>query len=602
MPQATKHVQTAWEEVLSHIGPDGRVSRKIALQAFTLAFGPLPGVERPHGPAGIIRDGTGALHWVTSHWSELTPAQRVAINRYLVRHSARRVSIASAAVGDREDGILSLALSQQIYQNMVATSRQEIRQKLGRDIASEPILVFNTTEVFPEGKSALAYASSYESADPSAPLRQCSIWINPSLQHSSLRIQQETIPHEVFHCFQDSLFPNAGALANAAAWLVEGQAEWVGDTLAGHADAGGWFWHAYLGDPRIALFGRSYDALGFYAQMKYVGIDPWSRFDAMLKAGYEGGSAANAAAYKKAFVGPGDLNDFENRWPSSYGRSSYRDPGLSGANWDTNGPGITADMPTPSPVLVDNNTPEDLKPIQPYTNRFIIADLKADLVRVHNGSGYGRISFSDNAEITGAATKDLLLCTRSDDCKPPVGCNHNTEPTVRAAPGRAYVAFSGGENGGSIDISGSALCTPPPKPIGRVDPCSLIDAGTAGILGARFVIGPVPSSVVPGMACMAGGKDYESGGHRVGGGWVLIAVITPDDLRRRASGIAAMCMQAQADTVSKCNRLISQRGQAGASAVKNGVLITAMAIHAGSNQGDLATEQAVVDHALTLLH
>src|SRR5262245_24458821 len=39
----------AWQSVLDGIGADGSVSKDTALQAFSLAFGPLPGVTLPAG-------------------------------------------------------------------------------------------------------------------------------------------------------------------------------------------------------------------------------------------------------------------------------------------------------------------------------------------------------------------------------------------------------------------------------------------------------------------------------------------------------------------------------------------------------------------------
>jgi hypothetical protein len=36
---------TAWENVLSQIGPDGEVSFETALAAFSIVIGPLPGVS-----------------------------------------------------------------------------------------------------------------------------------------------------------------------------------------------------------------------------------------------------------------------------------------------------------------------------------------------------------------------------------------------------------------------------------------------------------------------------------------------------------------------------------------------------------------------------
>jgi len=179
-----------------------------------------------------------------------------------------------------------------------------------------------------------------------------------------------------------------------------------------------------------------------------------------------------------------------------------------------------------------------------------------------------------------------------------------------AAAINALAPFLHAQNGTAVAILyHEKIATPPPVVLvsptaraQRVDPCSLIDGGTAAILGATFVVGPIQSSKEPGTACMAYGADIEKPTGRVGGGVVLIAVITQDDLQRRANPIAVSCMQMGADTVPKCHeKLQSLPGGGGASAVKNGVLVTAGATFAGSNDSSIAAARAVLQHALKLM-
>src|SRR5262245_40517962 len=68
----------AFQRVLARIGADGTIDRDTALQAFALAFGPLPGVHVPAGPAEEIPSGSGPLRWVLAQFSRLTQAQRTA--------------------------------------------------------------------------------------------------------------------------------------------------------------------------------------------------------------------------------------------------------------------------------------------------------------------------------------------------------------------------------------------------------------------------------------------------------------------------------------------------------------------------------------------
>src|SRR3954452_24654984 len=71
----------AWDSVFKGIRPDGSVDTPTALQAFSLAFGPLPGVALPTGSAGCIPDATGPLQLLVGHWADITPGQRAAAIR-----------------------------------------------------------------------------------------------------------------------------------------------------------------------------------------------------------------------------------------------------------------------------------------------------------------------------------------------------------------------------------------------------------------------------------------------------------------------------------------------------------------------------------------
>src|SRR5215471_10222465 len=71
--------EPAFQRVLDRIGPDGQIDKTTALQAFAVAFGRLPGVPRPHGPAMRLGSGTGPLRWVMALLGQVTPAQRAAV-------------------------------------------------------------------------------------------------------------------------------------------------------------------------------------------------------------------------------------------------------------------------------------------------------------------------------------------------------------------------------------------------------------------------------------------------------------------------------------------------------------------------------------------
>lgn len=73
---------SAWEQVTADIGPHGEVSKDVALRAFSLVFGPVPGVgPLPPMDSSVPWCGTEPLRWVRAHTNELTPEQRAAVER-----------------------------------------------------------------------------------------------------------------------------------------------------------------------------------------------------------------------------------------------------------------------------------------------------------------------------------------------------------------------------------------------------------------------------------------------------------------------------------------------------------------------------------------
>ncbi len=70
-------VSQQWLDVLDQTNADGTVDVQTAVDAFSLAFGPLPGAT-VQGTGGLFPDGTLALRWLVTHWDELTPDQQAA--------------------------------------------------------------------------------------------------------------------------------------------------------------------------------------------------------------------------------------------------------------------------------------------------------------------------------------------------------------------------------------------------------------------------------------------------------------------------------------------------------------------------------------------
>src|SRR5579862_154481 len=338
---AAQSAGPAWQGVLGQVQPDGTVPLATALAAFTLAVGPLPGVATPAGTAGQLTDGTVGVRWVIGHWAQLTAAQQAAVEQYLVAPAKAQavgaptggaVELASYTPSRRRPELTG-AVSASGYLAQAQHFRSIIAADLGRDTPQDLKVVINTAQK--EGK-AYAYTSSFDSSwGFSGKAAHCVIYINPLLYATKdAGLATMVVAHEMFHCFQADDFSSLYAFGTAPAWVVEGQAEWVGSTLEPVDD--GW-WVPYLTDLSTApnptninsvLFVRTYDAIGFYAHMAESGINPWGRLDDMLKA------AGDVAAYDTA------VNEaFRKDWASSVSRR----PGL-GQGWDTTGPGIPSEI------------------------------------------------------------------------------------------------------------------------------------------------------------------------------------------------------------------------------------------------------------------
>ncbi len=141
-----------------------------------------------------------------------------------------------------------------------------------------------------------------------------------------------------------------------------------------------------------------------------------------------------------------------------------------------------------------------------------------------------------------------------------------------------------------------------------VNPCALIDAGTAGLLGlsSGFNIAPPRPSSASGRTCMAVG--HVSGRPELGPskevGSVILIALTDEDLKPGNNLVTseAFCVnQLHAHTVADCYQALHNQ-PGGAFFLRSGVLVTVSAIPVGTATFDEATSRAIGLHALDLLH
>jgi hypothetical protein len=307
----------------------------------------------------------------------------------------------------------------------------EIASDIGHPLSPTISVVVNSTQQL--GAGTLAYADAQStSGNPDAPATKCVVAINPSLYHAQeTALTNFVLAHEVFHCFEAMDFPTVAAFGHAPDWLVEGEAEWVGDTIAPREDT---WWNSYLEDPETSLFSRSYNAVGFYALMSASGDDTWHLLDPMLRA------SGNAAAYAVASTPTLDLD-----WASSLTRQSG-----FGAGWDATGPGITDARYNPDTTIVKNRTILRAT-VAPYTNAVIKFNPAADVVDVSGGTVNSRLHEADGDTVNNP---DNEYCVHQcDQC-----------PEMQAMPklesGTNWLTVTGNTGGATYSVAGKkAQCS-----------------------------------------------------------------------------------------------------------------------------------------------
>ena len=265
-----------YDQLRAQIGPNGEVTREMALEAFSLAIAPLPGVTVPTGaPPNPDQqaDATFAIEWIIPYLDQLTPAQHAVVDPLFVA-DPNAPSFTPAA---RSPQFVFTAMTGSDYLDLAEKYEQQEAAELGRQLTSKVTMTVDSTQV-QEHPEWLAY--SIPNTDSSV----CIIHVEPLLQNGNDTAEMNaTMAHEMFHCFQFDWARQHGfqmSKDNMAGWISEGQAEWVGETLGGPSKTGDYWWKDYLTSYHDSLFGRDYSAVGFYQHMSEEGIDPWHQFDA----------------------------------------------------------------------------------------------------------------------------------------------------------------------------------------------------------------------------------------------------------------------------------------------------------------------------------
>jgi hypothetical protein len=453
-PGAQPH-GSAWETVLAGIGPNGEVDQQTATQAFSLAVTPLPGVSVPSGPAVQIRSGSAAIRWVLGYLAQLPADQRQEVQSWLDGTIAAGTRVRPAQDMVRGPGPVKAPPSPAgddlaSLNALVTDAIQKIGGHLGRTLPKDSVEV----SIGPAGGKPGSLGGAF-SVDANrgleGPAATCHLEFTKLLFTKSRNALSETVYHEVFHCFAARMFPDLKTyytVKPAFPWVIEGQAEWVGDSLAGTDEGTPYHWTEYLSKPGPgrSLFARSYDALGFYAHLENAGGNPWKVLDPMLKAIAGGGGNQGAFA---AALGGGDSKVVLDSWPSGYARGRRAGPA-----WNTTGPGITNDQPAVGvDVAATGATVTITAPAVANTLRQL--DLRAEVTTfVVAGDAHGRLGPSSGDDVLLSALAGTW-CTRPDgNCSCPPGSPGAGTDLPKLAPGPAWLALTGGLDTATVTVTG----------------------------------------------------------------------------------------------------------------------------------------------------
>ena len=437
---ASPRPDTPWDTELRQVNPDGTRSADSALRLFAMAYGPVPGVDDVPQLATRV-EGTIARRAVMAHYDELTADQQAAVDAAFAPDPNADVveigPVAQSTTGGSTGGLADadavsfvtadLTPLEQAIADATNEYRAAIAAKIG-DIPGEIKLSF------PKEQRPDALADT-DGVWTSGSYGGCEInWYVAGLTDDPLNMLL-TAAHETFHCFQAAAINNKQRYYAAPDWYLEGGAEWVSYVIAGAPQDGG-FWDDYVDDPAIPLFQRTYDGLGFFADLAATGIDPWDKWKAMWS-GY-----TNEAAWTASGA---EADAFLDSWSSGW----FRDP-ARGVDWDMTGPGIPPSEATPGQLSVGNGTNASFT-APAYANSQYKATSAADVI-VITGTGHVRIS---DGSVDETMPIGQHFCTKDGGCNCPDG-----DPPPFAVTNLAAtfdVAVTGGSTGASGAIAGISL-------------------------------------------------------------------------------------------------------------------------------------------------
>ena len=193
-----------------------------------------------------------------AHRAELTADQRSAIDDYIKPPAdATIITIPPAAQGRREIYPAAVDATQQAaIRAQLVKFRIDIATSLGHDFEGEVKVAYEKTPPSKPGSSSVYLAQAW-SDWAGGVFGDCLLTVFDSATSDSAALVSAVLAHEMFHCFQFDAYRTLDLEAIIPAWVMEGQAAWVGEEIGGPSGVVG-HWKKYLQAPYVDLRQRTY--------------------------------------------------------------------------------------------------------------------------------------------------------------------------------------------------------------------------------------------------------------------------------------------------------------------------------------------------------
>lgn len=264
---------------------DGVLSLQGALDLFASTFGEMPGGDPERFDLPEHLPTSMAVRWMLSYLDQLDDDQRATLDRWIAPgevytdagphiHGFRRT--AGADEEDRAGAALH---------DLAMEMRALIAERLGSDLGI--VLATSLAPADVPFTRVRADGTVAHLTGTAVPERE-GVAISSGRPDGCLIVVwggaadfAATVAHEVFHCFQYAIAADVSHVLRGQDWIYEGQAAWVEVDLTGPNDVVLGLYRSWFCDAS-PLTDRTYDAVGFYATLDEMGIDPWSIFPDMI--------------------------------------------------------------------------------------------------------------------------------------------------------------------------------------------------------------------------------------------------------------------------------------------------------------------------------